>query len=76
MALHAPYVRADVPAEEIAASRWRSWGLPTASALSLLVAWFLPGWNNFLLVGIPILARLYAAAGRRHALRQQAVAGA
>jgi len=75
IALREPYVRTDVPAEEVTAARWRSWGLPTASALALLMAWFLPGYNNFLLIGIPILTRLYAAAGRRHALRQQAVAG-
>jgi uncharacterized membrane protein len=76
MALQAPYVRTDVPAEEVEAARWRSWGLPTTAALSLIAAWFAPGWNNFLLLGIPVMVRLYAAAGRRRALRQQAVAGA
>jgi len=76
VALHAPYVRADVPPEELTATRWRSWGLPTASALAFVGAWFLPGWNNFLLVLIPVMVRIYAAAGRRHALRQQALAGA
>lgn len=72
MALQAPHVRDDVPTEEVTAARWRSWGLPTATALSLIAAWFAPGWNNFVLVSIPLLVRLYAAAGRRHALRQQA----
>ncbi|MBT2116434.1 DUF1211 domain-containing protein [Dyella sp. LX-66] len=76
MALQAPYVRADAPAEEVEAARWRSWGLPTTAALSLIAAWFAPGWNNFLLLGIPVMVRLYAAAGRRRALRQEAVAGA
>lgn len=75
IALRPPYVRADVPAEEVTAARWRSWGLPTASALAFAGAWFLPGWNNFLLLLIPVLVRLYAAAGRRHALRQQVAAG-
>lgn len=76
IALRAPYVSPDVPAEEVAAARWRSWGLPTTAALSLIAAWFVPGWNNFLLVGIPFMVRLYAAAGRRHALRTQVAAGA
>ena len=76
MALRAPYVRADVPEEEVTAARWRSWGLPTAATLSLIAAWYAPGWNNFLLIAIPFLVRLYAAAGRRYALRVQAVAGA
>ena len=76
LALRAPYVRDDVPAEEVAAARWRSWGMPTSAALSLVAAWFAPGWNNFLLISIPLLVRLYAAAGRRRTLRLQAVAGA
>ncbi len=76
VALRAPYVRADVPAEEVTAARWRSWGLPTAATLSLIAAWYAPGWNNFLLVAISFLVRLYAAAGRRYALRVQAAAGA
>ncbi|MEV8521415.1 TMEM175 family protein [Dyella marensis] len=76
IALRAPYVRVDVPPEEITAARWRSWGLPTAATLSLVAAWFAPGWNDFLLIGIPFLVRLYAAAGRRHALREQVAAGA
>jgi uncharacterized membrane protein len=76
LALQTPYVRTDVPPEEVVAARWRSWGMPTAAALSLIAAWFVPGWNNFLLIGIPVLVRLYAAAGRRHALRAQVAAGA
>lgn len=76
LALRAPYVRADVAAEDVAAARARSWGLPTAAALSLVAAWYAPGWNNFLLIGIPFLVRLYAAAGRRRALRMQEAAGA
>jgi len=76
MALRSPHVRTDVPTEEVEAARWRSWGLPTTAALSLIAAWYAPGWNNFLLLGIPVMVRLYAAAGRRRALRQQAVAGA
>jgi uncharacterized membrane protein len=76
LALRAPYVHADVPAEEVAAARARSWGLPTAAALSFVAAWFAPGFNNFLLIAIPFLVRLYAAAGRRRALRAKAAAGA
>ncbi|WP_266169230.1 TMEM175 family protein [Dyella subtropica] len=72
VALRAPYVRKDVTPDEIAATRWRSWGLPTAAALSLVAAWFAPGWNNFLMLGIPLLVRLYASVGRRRALHLQA----
>lgn len=75
VALQAPHVRKDIPPEEIAATRWRAWGMPTSAALALIMAWFAPGWNNFLFLGIPVLARLYAAAGRRHSMRLQAASG-
>ncbi|HET6553802.1 MAG TPA: TMEM175 family protein [Dyella sp.] len=75
-AMRPPYIRPDVPAELVAATRWRSWGLPTAAAISLVAAWFAPGWNNFLLLSIPLLVRLYAAAGRRRSLRLQETAAA
>ncbi|WP_165488670.1 MULTISPECIES: TMEM175 family protein [Dyella] len=74
MVLRPEYVHADVPAEDIIATRWRAWGLPTATALSLIAAWFAPGYNNFLLIGIPFLVRLFASLGRRRAQRVQAVA--
>jgi uncharacterized membrane protein len=73
LALRAPYVRSDVPPEQANAARWRSWGLPSAAALSLVLAWFHPGYNNFLLIGIPVLVRMYSAIGRRHAPRLPAI---
>jgi uncharacterized membrane protein len=73
LALRPPYVRPGIPPEDIAATRWRSLGLPTAAAISLIAAWFAPGWNNFLLMSIPLLVRAYAAFGRRRALQLQAV---
>lgn len=73
LALRPPFVHADIPDDVVAATRSRSWGLPTAAALSLAAAWFAPGWNNVLLLSIPLLVRLYAAAGRRRSLRLQAV---
>jgi uncharacterized membrane protein len=74
LALRVPYVRSDVSQEQVAAARWRSWGLPTAAALSLVLAWFHPGYNNFLLIGIPVLVRVYSGIGRHRVLRQKALA--
>lgn len=71
-ALQAPYLRSDIAPELVSATRWRSWGLPTAAALSLIAAWFAPGWNNLLLLSIPLLVRLFAALGHRKALRLRA----
>ena len=71
-ALQRPFIRPGISPEDIAATRWRSLGLPTAAALSLVAAWFVPGWNNFLLLGIPLLVRAYAGLGRRRAQRVQA----
>ena len=73
LALRAPYVRSDVPLEQVRAARWRSWGLPSAAALSLVLAWLHPGYNNFLLIGIPVLVRVYSGIGRRHAPRLPAI---
>jgi len=72
VALRAPYVRKDVPQEEMVATRWRAWGTPTTAAIALIAAWYVPGWNNFLFLGIPLLTRLYAAVGRRSAQRLHA----
>lgn len=62
--------RAEVPPAEVAALRWRSLGLPTAAALALVTAFWLPAWSDGLLLTIPWLVRLYAGLGRRHALRR------
>ena len=72
VALKPGRVRADVPPEEVNALRWRSLTLPTAATIALLTAWHMPGNNNFSLLLIPLLARAYAAFGRRRALRQLA----
>ena len=74
MALRPPHIRGDVSPEMVAAARWRSWGLPTAAAITLLAAWVVPGLNNLLLLGLPFLIRGYAALGRRRALRRIAAA--
>jgi uncharacterized membrane protein len=71
-ALQPPFIRPGISPEDIAATRWRSLGLPSAAATSLVAAWFVPGWNNFLLLGIPLLVRAYAGLGRRRAQRVQA----
>ena len=67
-----PNVIAEVPPEEINALRWRALTLPTAATVALAAAWRMPGNNNFFLLMIPLLARVYAAIGRRRALRQPA----
>ena len=72
VALKPGRVRADVPPEEINALRWRSLTLPTAATVALLTAWHMPGNNNCFLLLIPLLARAYAALGRRRALRHPA----
>lgn len=63
-------VRADVPPEDVASLRWRSLGLPTAAALALIAAWWMPARSDFLLITIPLLVRLYARIGRSRALRR------
>lgn len=73
VALKPGRVRADVPPEEISALRWRALTLPTAATIALVTAWRMPGNNNFFLLLIPLLARAYAAIGRRRALRQLAM---
>ncbi|HET6433430.1 TMEM175 family protein [Dyella sp.] len=57
-ALRAPYLQPDCPAAEVVAVRARSWALPCAASLSLVLAWFAPAYNNFVLLLIPLLVRL------------------
>jgi uncharacterized membrane protein len=76
VALRPARVRAEVPPEEINALRWRALTLPTAATVALAAAWRMPGNNNFFLLMIPLLARAYAAIGRRRALRQPVAATA
>lgn len=75
--LRAPFVQPDIPVEHIAATRWRALGLPLAALLSLMAAFVAPGWNNVMLLGIPLFVRLFYAMGRRRAIHlQPAPAGA
>ena len=74
IALRPGFVRADIGAEHVVATRWRAWGLPTTAALALIAAWFAPGWNNLLWLGIPVFVRLFYALGLRRTLRLQPVA--
>ena len=70
LALRPGRVRAGVPPEEVNALRWRALTLPTAATAALLAAPHTPGNNNFFLLTIPLLARIYVAIGRRRALRR------
>jgi uncharacterized membrane protein len=70
LALRPGRVRAGVPPEKVNALRWRALTLPTAATAALLAAPHMPGNNNFFLLTIPLLARVYAAIGRRRALRR------
>ncbi|WP_114241406.1 TMEM175 family protein [Dyella sp. C9] len=73
-ALRPPLVRTDIAPEHVVATRWRSLGLPTAALLSLIGAWFAPGWNNLLLLTIPLFVRLFYAIGLRRTQRLQLAA--
>ena len=76
LALRPGRVRAGVPPEELNALRWRALTLPTAATAALLAAPHIPGNNNFFLLTIPLLARVYVAIGRRRALRRMSAAAA
>ncbi|MEY2169252.1 MULTISPECIES: TMEM175 family protein [unclassified Rhodanobacter] len=76
LALRPGRVRAGVPPEEVNALRWRALTLPTAATAALLAAPHMPGNNNFFLLTIPLLARVYAAIGRRRALRRMSAVAA
>jgi len=64
-ALRAPYLRRDVAPADVVAVRARSWALPTAAALAFALAWVAPAYNNFVLLLIPLLARLLPRLARR-----------
>lgn len=68
-ALRPPYLRPDVADEEVIAVRARSWALPITALLSLALAWVIPAFNNFVLLLIPVLTRLFP----RIALARRAV---
>ncbi|MGN6741495.1 TMEM175 family protein [Dyella sp.] len=64
-ALRAPYLRRDVAPADVVAVRARSWALPTAALLAFALAWVAPAYNNFVLLLIPLLARLLPRLARR-----------
>ncbi len=71
-------VDGDVEAATAAGARARAWALPLTALLSLLLAWSHPGMNNFVLLLIPVLTRVFsrvAVARARKALLPTAVAG-
>lgn len=70
LALRPGQIRTDVAPAEVGALRWRALTLPTAATAALLAAPHIPGNNNFFLLSIPLLARIYVAIGRRRALRR------
>ncbi|WP_158880648.1 TMEM175 family protein [Rhodanobacter sp. L36] len=63
-ALQPGYLQAELTPGDVAAVRGRAWGLPVAAALSLLLAWFVPAWNNMVLLAIPLLTRWFAHIAR------------
>lgn len=73
-ALSAPYLGEHVTRAEIAAARSRSWALPIAAMLSLVLAWFIPAMNNFALLIIPVLTRLFPRIAIARLARREAVA--
>ncbi|MFK2902671.1 DUF1211 domain-containing protein [Dyella ginsengisoli] len=64
-ALRAPYLRRDVAQADVVAVRARSWALPTAALLAFALAWVAPAYNNFVLLMIPLLARMFPRLARR-----------
>lgn len=46
MALRPDLIAAHVPPGQVLAERRRVWVLPAASALTLALAFVVPGWNN------------------------------
>ena len=64
-ALRAPYLRRDVAPADVVAVRARSWALPTAALLAFVLAWVAPAYNNFVLLLIPLLARMFPRLARR-----------
>ncbi|MEP7185322.1 MAG: TMEM175 family protein [Rhodanobacter sp.] len=73
-ALHAPYLRAHVTRSDVAAARARSWALPMAAVLSLVMAWFVPAFSNLVLLLIPVLTRLLPRIATARLARREAVA--
>ena len=63
-ALHTACLQPELGPVDVAGALGRAWGLPVAAALSLVLAWFMPAWNNLVLLSIPLLTRLFAHLAR------------
>lgn len=63
-ALQAAYLQPELGPVDVASALGRAWGLPVAAGLSLVLAWFIPALNNIVLLGIPLLTRLFAHLAR------------
>lgn len=71
-ALTPTYLRHEIDPVEVARTRWRSFGMPSGAALSLLSLLVLPpGINDWVLISIPFFVRFYAGIGARRAIRRQ-----
>jgi uncharacterized membrane protein len=68
-ALRPGFLQPDLGPADVAAVLGRAWGLPVAAALSLVLAWFVPAFNNFALLSIPLLTRWFARLASARAQR-------
>ncbi len=75
-ALRPPHLAPGVTALDVACIRARSLALPVAATLSLVLAWYSPGNNNFVLLLIPVLTHLFPGIVRRRRQRAEARAQA
>ncbi|QRP64247.1 DUF1211 domain-containing protein [Rhodanobacter sp. FDAARGOS 1247] len=66
-ALRSGFLHDDISPVDVAGALGRAWGLPVAAAMSLGLAWFWEGQNNFVLLTIPLLTRLFARIARARA---------
>lgn len=66
-ALQPGFLQPNLGPADIASALGRAWALPVAAAMSLVLAWFWPALNNFVLLTIPLLTRLFAHIARVHA---------
>lgn len=66
-ALQSRFLQPDISPVDVAGALGRAWGLPMAAGISLVLAWFWPAQNNFALLTIPLLTRLFARGARRRA---------
>ena len=75
-ALREPCLRAHSAPADVAAVRARSWALPNAAALSLVLDWFVQAFNNLVLLIMPILTHLFPRISVARLARSNAAASA